>query len=214
MPGNDGSSTPKDFNKCVSQDQLREAIEQGQKVMTDTITQALTAAIKDLKLPETIERLDKRISTLTDRVVALETCPPSSDDEEVVYDVHGNIDEAATKDKRLRRRLRNNTRGMGGIRPHDDPYAKVKFTIPSFSGHYDAEGYLDWEMTVEQKFSAHLVPEQHRVRQATSEFKDLSIIWWTGLVSAGVALTTWSELKVAMCDRFVPLLIIEIFVRV
>jgi hypothetical protein len=28
-------------------------------------------------------------------------------------------------------------------------------------------------MTVQQKFSSHLVPEQHRVRQATSEFKDL-----------------------------------------
>jgi hypothetical protein len=25
----------------------------------------------------------------------------------------------------------------------DDPYAKIKFAIPSFSGHYDAEGYLD-----------------------------------------------------------------------
>ena len=46
-----------------------------------------------------------------------------------------------------------------------------------FLGHYDAEGYLDWEMTVEQKFSAHLVPKHHRVRQATSEFKDFAIIW-------------------------------------
>ena len=94
--------------------------------------------------------------------------------------------------------------GGTGNRASDDPYAKVKFTIPSFSGHYDAEGYLDWEMTVEQKFSAHLVPEKHRVRQATSEFKDFAIIWWTGLVSAGVSPTTWEELKVAMRDRFVP----------
>jgi hypothetical protein len=48
---------------------------------------------------------------------------------------------------------------MGGTHNHapDDPYAKIKFSIPSFFGHYDAEGYLDWEMTVEQKFSAHLV---------------------------------------------------------
>jgi hypothetical protein len=51
----------------------------------------------------------------------------------------------------------------------DDPYAKIKLIIPSFSEYYDAEGYHDWEMTVEKKFSAHLVPEQHRVRQATSE---------------------------------------------
>jgi hypothetical protein len=43
--------------------------------MTNTITQAITAAIKDLRLHESIERLDKWISTLTDRVVALETHP-------------------------------------------------------------------------------------------------------------------------------------------
>ena len=86
----------------------------------------------------------------------------------------------------------------------DDPYAKIKFTIPSFSGHYDAEGYLDWVMTVEQKFSAHLVPEHHRVRQATSEFKDFAIIWWNGLAAQNALPGTWEELKVAMRDRFVP----------
>jgi hypothetical protein len=59
-------------------------------------------------------------------------------------------------------------------------------------------------MTLEQKFSAHLVPKQHRVRQATSEFKDFSIIWWTGLIAEGAAHSTWEELKVSMHDRFVP----------
>ena len=90
MAGDDGSGTPKDFNECVSQDQLREAIAQGQEVMTQTITQAITTAIKDLRLHESLERLDKRISTLTDRVVALETCPPPNEDEDK--------DEAATRD--------------------------------------------------------------------------------------------------------------------
>ena len=89
-------------------------------------------------------------------------------------------------------------------RAPDDPYAKIKLTIPSFSGRYDAEGYLDWEMTVEQKFNAHLVPEQHRVRQATSEFKDFAIIWWNGLAISGNVPDTWERLKVAMRDRFVP----------
>jgi hypothetical protein len=81
----------------------------------------------------------------------LETRPPPNEDEDVVYDVHGNTDEAATRDARLRRLLCTNTIGMGGNRNHapGDPYAKVKFNIPSFSGHYDAEGYLDWEMIVE-----------------------------------------------------------------
>jgi hypothetical protein len=89
-------------------------------------------------------------------------------------------------------------------RAPDDPYAKIKFSIPCFSGHYDAEGYLDWEMTIEQKFATHLVPEQHQVRQASSEFKDFAIVWWTGLVGDGRAPMTWEDLKVAMRDRFVP----------
>ena len=46
-----------------------------------------------------------------------------------------------------------------------------KFTIPSFVGFYDGEKYFDWEMAVEQEFDSHLVPEIHRVKQATSEFK-------------------------------------------
>ena len=71
-------------------------------------------------------------------------------------------------------------------RAPNDPFAKVKFTIPTFSGAYDANAYLDWEMTVEQKFNSHLVPEIHRVRQATSEFKDFAIIWWSELVKLGL----------------------------
>jgi hypothetical protein len=55
-----------------------------------------------------------------------------------------------------------------------DLFAKVKFTIPAFYGPYDAEAYLDWEMTVEQKFNFHLVPEVHKVILATSEFKDFA----------------------------------------
>jgi hypothetical protein len=131
MAGDDGSGTPKDFHECVSQDQLRQAIKQGQQVMTNTITQAITAAIKDLRLHESIERLDKRISTLTDRVVALETRPPPNEDQDVVYDVHGNTDEPATRDTRLRHRLRTNTIGMGGnrIRAPNDPYAKINTFI-------------------------------------------------------------------------------------
>jgi hypothetical protein len=48
------------------------------------------------------------------------------------------------------------------------------------------------------------VPEQHQIRQATSEFKDFAIIWWTGLVAYNCQPKTWEELKVAMRDRFMP----------
>jgi hypothetical protein len=50
-----------------------------------------------------------------------------------------------------------NWQGVGGNQNHhkqhyvhnDDPFAKVKFSIPPFNGSYDAEAYLDWEMTAE-----------------------------------------------------------------
>jgi hypothetical protein len=109
-------------------------------------------------------------------------------------------------------RLLCHHQGMGGNgrhhphapEPDNDPFAKIKFSIPPFYGSYDAETYLDWEMTVEQKFSSHLVPEHHRVRQATSEFKDFAIIWWNELVNARNAPQTWTTLKEEMRARFVP----------
>ena len=58
-------------------------------------------------------------------------------------------------------------------------------------------------MTIDNKFSLHLVPEQHCVRQATSEFKDFAIIWWSELSSLRLQPNTWDRLKAAMCERFV-----------
>ena len=72
---------------------------------------------------------------------------------------------------------------MGGNNGNNDPFAKIKFTIPAFYGAYDDEAYLDWEMTVEQKFNSHLVPVVHQVRQATSKFKDFAIICGTNLLN-------------------------------
>jgi hypothetical protein len=59
-------------------------------------------------------------------------------------------------------------------------------------------------MTVEQKFSSHLVSKQHHVRQATSEFKDFALIWWNELATLGLQSHTWDGLKTAMRQRFVP----------
>ena len=147
------------------------------KRMNEAIRKAVTNALIELNIGNCMERLDKWISTLTDKVTELETFVAVNNDvsgsntngllsEDTVYDANGNIDRAAFWQARLRRHLRRNTIGMGGVHHHqgnnhrvpDDPYAKIKFTIPSFLGHYDAEGYLDCEMMVEQKFSAHLVP--------------------------------------------------------
>jgi hypothetical protein len=76
--------------------------------------------------------------------------------------------------------------------------------IPPFYGLYDVEAYLDWEMTVDNKFSSHLVAEQHHVRQTTSEFKIFAIIWWNELSSLHFQPDTWDRLEGVMCERFVP----------
>jgi hypothetical protein len=199
----------KDFNECFSRTQLQAAMEDVQKGMNDAIKKTVINALIDLKLGSNIERLDRRISTLTDKVIELENHLPNEEDtggqnidEDTVLDENGNIDVAATRATRLQCRLRDNRRGMGGHQHQgntyhalDDPYAKVNLQFHHF-----------WVimMSVEQKFSAHLVPERHRVRQASSEFKDFAIIWWSGLVAENALPTTWEQLKVAMREHFVP----------
>jgi hypothetical protein len=59
-------------------------------------------------------------------------------------------------------------------------------------------------MTVEQKFNSHLIPEEHHVRQGTSEFKDFALIWCNELATLGLQPHTWDGLKTAMRQRFVP----------
>lgn len=59
-------------------------------------------------------------------------------------------------------------------------------------------------MTVEQKFTSHIVPDRHKVRQATSEFKDFAIIWWQECAQLNIQPDSWDALKIAMRDCFVP----------
>ena len=120
--------------------------------MNEAIRKAVTNALIELNIGNSMERLDKRISTLTDKVTELETLVAVNNNdvsgsntdglslEDTVHDAVGNIDRSAFQQARLRRRLCRNTTGMGGVHHHqgnnhrvpDDPYAKIKFTIPSF----------------------------------------------------------------------------------
>jgi hypothetical protein len=142
--------------------------------------------------------MQRGIAAMADRVQALETRLPitATDLNDAATNTHvdgdpfvensgvDNDEHSKLPDPPPRQRRPFNREGMRGNQNHhnqhyvlnDDPFAKVKFSIPPFNGLYDAEAYLDWEMTAEQKFSYHLVPEQHRVRQVTSEFKDFSLI--------------------------------------
>ena len=105
-------------------------------------------------------------------------------------------------------RLRRNRIGMGGNnnRANPDSFVKPKFTIPPFAGSADPEAYLDWELTVEQKFNSHLVPAENRVRLATSEFTGFALFWWNDLCNNNAAAIpqNWNALKQRMKSRFVP----------
>jgi hypothetical protein len=88
----------------------------------------------------------------------------------------------------------------------NDPFAKIKFKIPSFNGKYDPAAYLDWELEVEQKFACHDIPTTSQVKAAISEFTDFALIWWREYKQKHPTLapTTWDQLKAAMRHRFVP----------
>ena len=83
MASDDGSGghTPKDFNECVSQEQLDDAKREMQEVVTKAITEAIIA----LKLGEIIERVDRRISTLTDKIDVLEARQQNNQDVDLVW---------------------------------------------------------------------------------------------------------------------------------
>ena len=98
---------------------------------------------------------------------------------------------------------------MGGNqnRGNNNPFAKAKFTIIPFAGNADPEAYLDWKLAVDQKFKSHLVPEEHRVRLATSEFTGFALFWWSDLCdnnNAHALPQTWTAFKQRMNSRFVP----------
>lgn len=135
MSGSDGEGTsPSKFDECVSQSQLQKALQAVQSDLAETITRAVTDAVTKLHLGESIERLDKRFSKLTDQVVELETAHKTINtntnnntntntnnnveddhDEATVYKADGTVDRSATRTVRLRRRLQRNPQGMGGF---------------------------------------------------------------------------------------------------
>jgi hypothetical protein len=102
----------------------------------------------------TLEGIERKICGVVDRLEALEVrIPPAA------LELDGNEqDKHDRHDEELQRRLHRNHQGMGGNNDNNhgnchqdncDPFAKVKFTIPTFYGAYDAKVYLDWEMIVE-----------------------------------------------------------------
>ena len=108
MTGDDqtGDNNSKGFNECVSQEQLQAVVEDAQKRMNEAIRKAVTDALIELNIGNSMERLDKRSSTLTNKVAELETLVAVNNDvfgsntdgllpEDMVHDVARNMDRAA-----------------------------------------------------------------------------------------------------------------------
>ena len=80
--------------------------------MNEAIRKAVTDSLIELNIGNNMERLDKRISTLTDKVTELETLVAVNNDvsgsntdgllpKDTVHDAIGNIDQAAFRQARL-----------------------------------------------------------------------------------------------------------------
>jgi hypothetical protein len=66
-------------------------------------------------------------------------------------------------------------RGCHGADP--DSVARVKLSIPKFSGKEDADAYHDWEEQCDQIFRVHNLSDQRRVSLTSVEFSSYAPTW-------------------------------------
>ena len=156
---------PTQFSDCVSRDDFGVICKRMEENMEETVHKSVHDALIAMDMGKVLDRVARQMSELVDRVAALETRPlhqqppppppqpqpllpqqhpprhqqpPPHAQDDAIFDARGNFDEAATRDARLRCRLRRNMVGMGdnqrgnNNRAPDDPFTKIKFTIPSF----------------------------------------------------------------------------------
>ena len=168
--GQGNEDAPTNFNDCVSKNELC-------AVLDDKFNEIL----------QQITNLAKRIEDVEQRHPEPHPKDAAADDlsEEDDGDMEAEAEAKAQRhveDARNSNQLNFNQRGMGGNNQgNNDPFSKTKFKIPHFSSSADPEAYLDWEMAVDQKFSSHQVPEEYRVRLATSEFTSFALFWWNDI---------------------------------
>nr|KYP34926.1 Retrovirus-related Pol polyprotein from transposon 17.6 [Cajanus cajan] len=95
-------------------------------------------------------------------------------------------------------------------RTHRTPKVREsRVDLPYFHGKDDVEGYLDWEMKVEQIFTCHQVSEERKVSLATLSFQGHAMYWWTSVVrDRGLhndpPIQYWNELRSALRRRHIP----------
>ncbi|KAK1619182.1 hypothetical protein QYE76_024699 [Lolium multiflorum] len=96
-------------------------------------------------------------------------------------------------------------RNQGGEAAQEDGgLGRIKVTIPEFSGRFDPEKYLEWEMRVNQNFDGHNYSEEKKVRVACMEFTEYALVWWDNKNRTGERPVTWVDMKRVMQEVFVP----------
>jgi len=152
---------------------------------TNTIITALESRIVQLEQAQLSSATTSRATAATDDYAAYT---------ELDDVVNTNSDHAHRRHHRRRE-----------VRDRDDPLLKIKFSIPLFAGKYDPDAYLTWEMAIEQKFECYNIPNNKRIRAATSEFTDFVSIWWQECCRTNRDVPiTWEGMKRVMRARFVP----------
>jgi hypothetical protein len=133
-------------DECVSQPELKEMM----RAMTEAFKKYQDSAATSY------EHLDRCVVELVTCMDVLEARPPPqapapAAGEVVLSPTEEDKDNDSDVDASLRQHLTCNRQGMGGngIRcyynpePDNDPYAKIKFSVPPFIGSYHDEAYLD-----------------------------------------------------------------------
>jgi len=94
-------------------------------------------------------------------------------------------------------------------REDPDSIARVKLSIPKFTGREDADAYLEWAKQCEQIFRVHNLSNQRRLNLASVEFSGYALTWWNQiqenqLVLGRKYINTWEEMKQVMRSQYVP----------
>nr|KYP54067.1 hypothetical protein KK1_000234 [Cajanus cajan] len=95
-------------------------------------------------------------------------------------------------------------------RNHRTPKVREpKVDLPYFHGKDDVEGYLDWEMKVEQIFTCHQVSEERKVSLVTLSFQGHAMYRWTSLVRDrrlynDPSIQYWNELRSPLRRIHIP----------
>jgi hypothetical protein len=157
-----------DEEECVSNKEVRTMI----KALTELFTnnqQSIDTTLE--RVERSMAGIIDRVDTLEIRLPQIDQDKLSDDTHEDDHDDVEEVDDeepfnpscppprrSHREDQHVHQELprhprRPNWQGMGGhphrgpnqqhTRGNDDPFAKVKFTIPPFYGLYDAEAYLD-----------------------------------------------------------------------